>query len=189
MTELEQYINSYFGLTKDQLNLVVALFKESTLKKNEYFVKSGQYCNKLSFVHDGFIRVFATTEDKEVTQWIATKGHFVTDLHAFVFKQRARWHIQALTECTVYTIDKKNYELLNDQVPEWNDLEKKFISSCFITLEDRVFKHLSLSAEERYLDLFEENKELFNHVPLQYIASMLGMSPETLSRIRNKLTS
>jgi len=68
-------------------------------------------------------------------------------------------------------------------------LHSGFLPSCFITLEDRIFSHLSLNAEERYDAFFQNNKEIFNHVPLQYIASMLGMSPETFSRIRHKKIS
>ena len=71
-------------------------------------------------------------------------------------------------------------------MPIWNELEKKFLVNCFTTLEDRIFSHLSMTAEERYHFFFSQNKELFNLVPLQYIASMLGMTPETFSRIRKK---
>jgi CRP-like cAMP-binding protein len=179
LTELQKYITSYFGITNQNLDKITALFTESELKKGEFFTKSGQYCEKLSFIRSGFIRVFANANDKEVTQWISTKGSFITDLYSFTFKQRAKWNIQALTDC----------ELYNNLVPNWAEMEKKFIAGCFIQLEDRVFSHLSLSAEERYDKLFENNKELFNQVPLQYLASMLGMSPETLSRIRNKKIS
>lgn len=189
MTELQKYITSYFGITNENMDKISSLFIESKLKKGEFFTKSGQYCEKLSFVRSGFIRVFANSKDKEITQWISTKGYFITDLYSFTFKQRAKWNIQALTECELYTINKENYALLNKIIPNWVEMEKKFIAGCFIQLEDRVFSHLSLSAEERYDKLFENNKELFNQVPLQYIASMLGMSPETFSRIRNKKKS
>jgi hypothetical protein len=74
-------------------------------------------------------------------------------------------------------------------VPAWPEIEKQFIAGCFITLEDRVFNHLSLSAEERYDQLFAFNQDLFRHVPQQYLASMLGMTPETFSRIRAKKVS
>ena len=74
-------------------------------------------------------------------------------------------------------------------MPSWPMLEKQFIAKCFLVLEDRVFSFLSLSSEERYTLLFESRKELFNQVPLNYIASMLGMTPETLSRIRKKQVS
>ncbi|MGS0527187.1 Crp/Fnr family transcriptional regulator [Zobellia nedashkovskayae] len=110
-------------------------------------------------------------------------------MYSFSFKQRARWNIQALTDCELYTINKENYALLNSVVPNWAEMEKQFIAGCFVQLEERVFSHLSLSAEERYNQLFENNKALFNQVPLQYLASMLGMSPETFSRIRNKKIS
>ncbi len=189
MTELQNYITSYFGITNQNMDKITSLFSETTLKKGEFFIKSGMYCEKLSFVRSGYIRVFANANGKEVTQWISTKGYFITDLYSFTFKQRAKWNIQALTDCELYTIDKENYTLLNNLVPNWVEMEKQFIAGCFIQLEDRVFNHLSLSAEERYDKLFENNKELFNQVPLQYIASMLGMTPETFSRIRNKKIS
>ncbi len=189
MTELQKYITSYFGITNENMDKITSLFTESELKKGAFFTKSGQYCEKLSFVKSGFIRIFANSNNKEVTQWISSKGSFLTDLYSFSFKQRAKWNIQALTDCQLYTISKENYALLNTIVPNWPEMEKQFIAGCFIQLEDRVFSHLSLNAEQRYNKLFESNKELFNQVPLQYIASMLGMSPETFSRIRNKKIS
>jgi CRP-like cAMP-binding protein len=77
---------------------------------------------------------------------------------------------------------------MKEFIPKWNELEKLFIINCFSTLEDRIFSHLAMSAEERYQFFFANNKELFNQVPLQYIASMLGMTPETFSRIRKRIT-
>jgi len=189
LTELQQYITSYFGVTNQYMHKITSLFSATELKKGDYFIKSGQYCEKLSFVRSGFIRVFANAEDKEITQWISTKGYFITDLNSFTFKQRARWNIQAITDCELYTIDAHNYASLNKVVPNWPEMEKQFIAGCFIQLEDRVFSHLSFSAEARYDKLFKNNRELFNQVPLQYIASMLGMSPETFSRIRKKKIS
>lgn len=189
MTELQQYISSYFGVTKRNVTKVASFFTTTELKKGEYFVKPDQYCEKLSFIKSGFIRVFSDYNDKEITQWIGNKGQFITDLSSLIFKQRARWNIQAITDCQLYTIEKENYNRLNSVVPNWETMEKQFIASCFIALENRVFSHLSLSAEERYDQLFEHNAALFNQVPLNYLASMLGMSAETFSRIRNKKIS
>lgn len=189
MTELQSYIRNYFGISHDELKKVSQLFIEEDLRKGDFFVKTGQFCEKLSFVKSGFIRIFSKSENKEITQWISSKGYFLTELNSLVFKQRSRFDMQALTDCKLYTIEKENYRLLNEVVPNWSEIEKRFIAACFISLEDRVFNHLSLNAEERYLQLFNSNKELFNHVPLQYLASMLGMSAETFSRIRNKQLS
>ncbi|SMG51954.1 cAMP-binding domain of CRP or a regulatory subunit of cAMP-dependent protein kinases [Marivirga sericea] len=187
MTELEQNIKSYFGVfQKEDLKTVSSLFQLETIKKGDYFLKTGNQCNKLSFIKSGYLRIYKTTEDKEVTQWISTPSYFVTDLSSLLFNEPARWTIQALTDTVLYTINRTDYEKIGSLVPQWHELEKLFIGKCFAILEDRIFSHLSMTAEERYEHFFENNKELFNQVPLQYIASMLGMTPETFSRVRKK---
>lgn len=126
--------------------------------------------------------------DKEITKWISTSGYFVVDLSGFVFQQTARWNIQALTDCELYVINQSDYQKIGSEIPGWAVLEKLFIAKCFTVLEDRIITHLSMTAEERYNKLLQFNGELFNQVPLQYLASMLGMTPETLSRLRKKAT-
>nr|WP_319270759.1 Crp/Fnr family transcriptional regulator [uncultured Draconibacterium sp.] len=189
MDELKKQISSYFGLSNKRLDEIAALFAETELNKGAYFIKTGQYCDKLSFIQSGFIRVFSQCNEKEVTQWIGGKDYFLTEINSFLFDQPARWNIRALTDCKLFTLDKTNYRHLKEIVPNWDEIEKKIIAGCFVTLENRIFDQLSLSAEERYNKLFHQNRELLNQVPLQYIASMLGMSPETFSRIRNKQNS
>lgn len=186
MSELEQYISSYFGVHQKDLQTLSLLFKHEILAKGDYFLKTGKCCDKLSFIKSGLLRIYVNTEEKEVTQWISSKGYFVTDLSGLVFNTPARWTIQALTDTELYTIDKDNYNRIGNLIPRWHGLEKLFIAKCFSILEDRIFSHLSMSAEERYQLFYEKNKELFNQVPLQYLASMLGMTPETFSRIRKK---
>ncbi|MEZ4936358.1 MAG: Crp/Fnr family transcriptional regulator [Crocinitomicaceae bacterium] len=186
MTELEQYITSYFGVSQEDLSIIASLFIEQELKKGEYFTKIDDYCNKLSFIRTGYMRVYAYKEEKEVTQWISSQGYFVTDLQSLVFDLPSRWNIEALTDCELYTISKENYRKISQKVAKWEHLEKLFLAKCFLTLEDRVFSFLSMTAEERYDHLYDQNKELFNIIPLQNLASMLGMTPETLSRIRKK---
>jgi CRP/FNR family transcriptional regulator, anaerobic regulatory protein len=187
MTELEQYISTYFGVVRsNELHAISSLFRRSTIRKGEYLLRSGQQCHYLGFVESGILRVFASTAEKDVTQWISTQGYFVTDLASFVFRSPARWNIQALADSEIYAINREEYQKIGATVTGWHELEKLFIARCFTMLEDRIFSHLSLSAEERYQRFFEAQPELFLQVPLQYIASMLGMTPETFSRIRKK---
>ena len=186
MTELEKYIQTYFGVTNDDLINISSFFTPVTLKKGEYFLKTGRQSDRIGFVQTGIMREFVHINDKEVTKWISTKGYFVVDLSSFIFHQPSRWNIQALSNCELYIIDDKNYQQIGQVVPRWAELEKLFIAKCFTVLEDRIVILPSLTAEERHNQLFNFNKELFNQVPLQYLASMLGMTPETLSRLRKK---
>ena len=186
MTELEKYIINYFGVKENDVSNIVTFFKPIQLKKGDYFLRKGKPSDRLAFLQSGILREFLDVDEKEITKWISTKGYFIVDLGSFVFNQPSRWNIQALTDCELFIIDTNDYHKLSEIVPQWLALEKLFITKCFTILEDRVLQHLSMSAEERFNQLFQFNKELFNIVPLQYLASMLGMAPETLSRLRKK---
>ena len=94
--------------------------------------------------------------------------------------------LKALTDTTVYTLTHSNYQQLRVKVPEWDNYEKLFLIKLMSGLENRVYTLLSMSAEERYQYLYASDSNMFNELPLQYLASMLGMTPETLSRIRAK---
>lgn len=188
MNDFNELIQQYFGpLDSQELSVIQSYFKEEQLRKNEIFTNSGEICKKLSIVKSGILRVFALSEDgREITQWLSKKDFFVTDVMGFFFNQPNRWTIQAFTEVELLTISKTDYLKLCQEFPKWIQIEKQFIIKCFAMMEDRIFSHLSMTAEERYNQYFEQNKELFHQVPLQYIASVLGMTPETFSRIRKR---
>lgn len=167
---------------------VLGKFRREELTKGDYFVKTGRPAQKLGFIESGMVRIYAASEEKEVTQWISTPGYFITELSSFVFQNPARLNLQALEDCIVWSITKEDHQLLCKEFPEWNEVDKKFIAKCFVILEDRIFSHLYMTAEERFKQLMDFQPDLFNKVPLQYLASMLGMTPETLSRMRKKIS-
>jgi CRP-like cAMP-binding protein len=188
-SELEQYIHSYFGVEGEEMSMIASLFTPAILRRGEFYISSGTPCDKLCFIQSGFLRLYATLGDKEITQWIGSKGSFLGDMASLLFNTPSRWNIQALTDTEIHTIQKEDYNRIIEKVPRWHEIEKYFMINCFTMMEGRIFAHLSMSAEERYAYFYAQNRELFNQVPLQYIASMLGMTPETFSRIRRKLMS
>lgn len=186
MTDFENYLHQHFSISPDDCHIIAGSFKTETLKKGDYLLRSGAVSDRLCFIKEGMLRIYVKQPDREVTQWISTSGDFVTDFNAFFYQNPSFRDIQALTDTTLLTIDYQAYLELGKSVPAWKEFEILFIGKCFVFLESRVFDLISLSAEERYKSLFEHKRELFNLVPLQYLASMLGMTPETFSRIRNK---
>jgi len=191
MKEIEKHLQSYLGIPEKEVEKISSYFNLVEMERDTYLIKSGKYNPGLSFVQQGYLRIFTIDEasGKEITQWISCPGTFVTDAAALFFDGPARWDIQAVSDCKLLSISQENFKKIGDHISNWPHLEKLFLAKCFMTLEDRVFSHLSLSSEDRYKMFFQYNPELFNNVPLQYIASMLGMTPETFSRIRKKLSS
>lgn len=187
MEDFRQSIQSHFGeLTEQEYELIMSFFKEEKLQKNDFFTTTGKVCDRLSIIRSGILRVFAYADGKDVTQWIATDNAFMTEVLGFFFDQSNRYNIQAFTDTTLWSITKSDYHKLGEVFPKWKEIERQFIMKCFAMIESRVFSHLSMNAEERYEAYFEQNKDLFNRIPLHYIASVLGMSPETFSRIRKR---
>lgn len=184
--DLQQYIAGNYGITIDEAATVAAAFSRKTFAKGDFLLRTGGSCPWLGFVQQGWLRFYAEHGSKEVTQWISCPGHFVTDLASFSFNAPARWNIEALRDGAYFYISKEDYQNLGRTISGWAEIDKLFIARCFVQLENRVFGHLSQSAEERFQALFEQQPSIFNEVPLQYLASMMGMTPETLNRLRKK---
>lgn len=154
------------------------------LERGDFYFRRNHAGPPLGFLLDGYLRSWTEDHDREVTQWVFTPDYFVADLQCLLFDRPARFNVQALTDCRLAVLSSANLARLPELVPDWPKLEKQFIGRCFTALEDRVFTFLALPARERYAMLLEHQPELFNRVPLKYLASMLGMSAETLSRLR-----
>lgn len=183
---LQLSLQQALHLTAAEAALAVTYFKESNYPKQTILLQQDAVCTHLYFLVSGHIRIFANCDGKEVTQWICTPNYFVTDLGAWLFANKTKWCLETLSDTTVYQIKLEDYNTLRTQITNWSDKERHFIGHCFELMEQRIYNFITLSSEERYTHFCQNLGYLFNEVPHHYIASILGITPETLSRIRRK---
>lgn len=189
MQPLVTFLEKELDIPRKWIPKVLEFYQQEALLKNDFLVKEGKYCQKLCFIKNGYFRFFTHSDKKVITHWIFGSDQLITDVASFYLQEPAKWNIQALTDSTVYTITASDFQRLRKAIPAWDAYEKLLLIKLMSALENRVYALLSMSAEERFQYLFASDSNMFNELPLQYLASMLGMTPETLSRIRKKMAN
>ena len=157
-----------------------------TLNKNEYLVKEGNVCRHLYFLQQGALRGFYNIEGKEVTHWFAFEQDFVTSFHSFITRQPSVENIQLLEGCVLWSITKEKLTRLLNEYHEIERLLRIAYEKYYIRLEERYVNAQFKTATERYQNLLIQSPHIIERVPLGSIASYLGISQETLSRIRSR---
>ncbi|MFV1450445.1 Crp/Fnr family transcriptional regulator [Maribacter sp. HS] len=187
MEQLRNCISNQIKIDKESLESIVSAFDIQTIKKGEFFIKSGRICQEMAFIQSGYLRMYDIADGKEITFWIGSNGKFITSLSSFIFKSENFWNIQAVTDCTIFVIKRQKHFELCKQQPKWLEFDNLLLAHSFALLEKSMFSQLHTTAQQRFENLLNDEPALFNHVPLQYIASMLGITPESLSRLRKNL--
>lgn len=189
MELLKDCITRHVSIDDESLESILSMFEMVEVKKGEHFLQSGTVCRKMAFIETGYLRMYDVVDGKEITFWIGTSGKFITSLSSFVFETNNFWNIQAITDCKIHVISReKHFELLKKE-SKWLEFDNLLLAHSFALLEKSMFVQLHTTARERYETLMNEESELFKHVPLQYIASMIGIAPESLSRLRKNIAS
>ncbi|WP_282116397.1 Crp/Fnr family transcriptional regulator [Cellulophaga baltica] len=176
-------------MDKKSLESVLSKFEKVEIKKNEYVLQSGKVCREMAFIATGYLRMYDIADGKEISFWIGSSGKFITSVSSFVFQTQNFWNIQAITDCTLYVISREKHMELCKTEPKWLEFDNLLLAHSFALLEKSMFSQLHTTAKERFENLMEEDPELFQHVPLHYIASMIGIAPESLSRLRKNLVN
>lgn len=184
---LQRYIEGIVDFSESEMELILTHFKPMHLPAGEYFVDEGLVCNHIGFITKGFLRTYYEINDQEVTTMVLAKHNIVTAHTSFTLQRRSMCYIQAISDCELLVLSHKSMQELYERVPKWERLGRLITEQVYGYMEGRVVDYLSLSPEDRYRKMVEENGKLLKNVPLRYIASMLGITPETLSRIRNKV--
>ncbi|MBV7532886.1 Crp/Fnr family transcriptional regulator [Chitinophaga sp. sic0106] len=157
------------------------------LPKNELLITEGRVCRHLYFIESGSLRGFYNQEGKEVTHWFGFESDFVTSFHSFITGQPSVENIQLMDGTILWAITKEALTALMNKHHDMERLVRKSYERYYIRLEERFINAHFKTATERYEQLLEESPHIIEKVPLGYIASYLGISQETLSRVRSRL--
>lgn len=156
--------------------------------KNQIIEEQGKVPAYLYFVVSGFVRLFHYNEKgDEVTTNINCPPGFITSYINFSNQTRSDENLECITECELLRITRSDLDLLIQQTPSFKDFSIYVFQQSLSYNEKRSRELATLTAEQRYLKLMNEQPEILHHVPMQYIASFLGMNPKSLSRIRKKI--
>jgi len=150
-------------------------------------VTHGNRCRHLYFLQQGALRGYYTLDGKEITHWFGFENDFVTSFHSFITGQPAVESIQLLQGSILWSISREDLNVLLDRFSEIERLVRIVYENYYIRLEERFINSQFKSAGERYQNLLEQSPHIIERVPLGYIASYLGISQETLSRIRGRI--
>jgi len=166
---------------------IVEKFKGRGTAKNEYLLKEGSVCNESHIVEEGIFRSYIyDLEGNDVTTAFCSKQMYASDLLSFFKRKASKENIQALTDCQTWYITYDDMQESFHAIPEFREFGRLNIINQFGILQQRMLSMLQQTAEHRYSDLVYANPEILQHAPLKYIATYLGITDTSLSRIRKE---
>jgi len=166
---------------------IAAHFSLKTLLKNEFFLQAGKVSNEYLFLDKGFMRAFAfDTGGNDVTTGFYSANQVVFEVSSFFNRTPSQENIQALTDCEGWSITFQELNNLFHALPEFREFGRSVLVKGFSALKVRMLSMITETAEERYANLLKNRPEMLQQVPLKHIASYLGITDTSLSRIRKE---
>lgn len=187
MEQLFTHLRKYHPLSPEAQTAIQDCFKQVILSKSEFLLTEGKICRHLYFLEQGALRGFYNLDGKEITYWFAFEGDFVTSFHSFTTQEPAVENIQLLEGSVLWAISKETLSDLFNRFHEIERLVRIAYEKYYIRLEERFINAQFKTAAERYEQLMKQTPHIVERIPLGQIASYLGISQETLSRIRSRL--
>jgi CRP-like cAMP-binding protein len=188
------FVDTFKGLlelTEEELVHFLTFFRREFLPRKYHYVKEGQVTRQKAYLNSGCSRTYTIDEKgKEHILFFAFEDWWLGDIESYHTGSPGKLNVQAMEDCELLVITKKDFDYvqLNDipKLQRWDELKQK--KNLFATL-NRLAEVKTLSPEERYLKLLDKHPAIFQRIPLQYIASYLDIEPQSLSRMRKRLTA
>lgn len=176
------------NLTDDEIRETLTYFERRCVKRKEYILRAGEVCRVRAYINKGcFRRYLIDDHAKEVIINFAFEEWWIGDLDSFDSHKPSIYFAQALENSEVFCIDEENLYRLFETIPKFRVFDTKKIEKSHFAMLKRLALMQSASPEEKYIALIDKYPQVFQRVPLHYIASYLGIEPESLSRLRKRL--
>ncbi len=186
---IKKYLESFEILTDDEIETFIHLSTEKNLNKRDYFIREGETCKEVAFLLAGAFRSFYVSDKgEEITYCITFPNNFMTAYSSFITGYGTVENIQAITAVELLIIPKDKIEDLAMKNSNWVKFLKVVAEQQYIELEKRIFQLQKDNASQRYADLIKNQPEYIQKIPLQYLASYLGITQRHLSRIRKEIS-
>ncbi len=189
MKEIREYFKKLVPLTDAEGDYFTSKLIPRVFKRNELILPCGKTENYLSFIEKGVIRFYTDKGEKEITFSFAFENSFVSAYDSFLMQVPAQYHVQALSNSILWSISYEDLQDVYKETEVGQQIGRKAAEELFIKKSNREMSFLRQSPQERYESLFAENRELLQKIPLKYIASYIGITPQALSRIRKRIVS
>ncbi len=185
---LRNHINALSTITDDDWDVLLPHLQLNTIRKNELFIAEGKTERNIGFVIEGMFRQYYTKGGEEKTTYFFFENHFISSYISCISGKPSLITIEALSDATYVSFPYKILKDLYTKNMSWQQFGRLMAEYITIGLEERMVSLLIQSPEERYLDLLNSNKKkIIERVPQHYIANYLGITPVSMSRIRNRL--
>jgi CRP-like cAMP-binding protein len=184
---LFQNFNRYTSITELDYSLIETALIKRYVKKKRTILNQGDISRYLIFVLKGSLRSFTVDSDgNEHVMQFAFEGHWVSDLSSFITQAPGEMVIEAIEDCEAVLLPHKELNSMLDRIPALEKYFRQLYQQAYVGLQKRVNLRASASARERYEELIAQHPNIAKRIPLQHIASYLGITAESLSRVRSK---
>jgi len=185
-SNLKTFFHQYIDLPDDELEDITGKFRSKSIKKNQYLLKQGDTCKDLVFVRKGCLRMYYIKDDVEVSVWFAFPQSSAIEIYSFISGKPSDYFLQAIEDSEVLYLPKTDLNQLYQYHPRMQEMMRKFWEDVILNLIARFTALQKDSAETRYLDLLAK-PDYMESIPQKYLASFIGITPTSLSRIRKKI--